>query len=209
MYLHHELREVADFRQSEALARISTLHHLMQRSPGFIRSLACRYLGNTTQYAWLRTWSSSEDHAAFRQTEPAMVFARTRPEGLYWPLAGGIAPEGHWWSVQQDGDADGGGKFLARMAASVPADSVEAFVKSRTLNDSVLRSTGIVSSATFESEAESDNRTFLTLIRTNDLEACRAFLGSEQAAEILGLQSSGGRLLVTEYYEIVEELRGD
>ena len=81
MYLHHELRDVAPNRQSEALERISTLHHLMQQSPGLVQSLACRYLGNMTQYAWLRIWRSSEDHVAFRRTEPAKAFGRTRPDG--------------------------------------------------------------------------------------------------------------------------------
>jgi heme-degrading monooxygenase HmoA len=208
MYLHHELREVAVNRQTEALERISTLHHLMQESHGFIRSLACRYLGNFTQYAWLRTWDSSQAHLAFRQTEPAKAFGRTRPEGLYWPLPRGIAPDGHWQSIMDSGDQDGDSGYLVRMAFSVPRDASEAFIESRSLHDELaLASPGIVSIATFESETDADERTYLSLVRMNAPGAYRTFLGSKQAAATLEADGSIRNLLVTECYEIVEELR--
>lgn len=209
MYLHHELREVAPNRQSEALTRISELHHLMQGSPGFVRSLACRYLGSLTQYAWLRTWTSSEAHLAFRQTEAAKRFAQTRPEGLYWPLPGGIASDGHWRSVLEAGRVDAGGDYLLRTAFAVPKDAVPAFVEARSAqDDAVIRSAGVVSVATFESETESDERTFLSMLRTTDLAAYRAFLETEQAGRLMAHEAEISRTLVTECYEVVEELRG-
>jgi hypothetical protein len=182
----------------------------MQQSPGFVRSLACRYLGNMTQYAWLRTWGSSEDHVAFRQTEPAKAFAKTRPDGLYWPLATGIAPDGHWQSVLESGDIEPGGGYLLRMAFSVPKDAGEAFVHARAMHDEIaLASSGVTSAVTFESQAEPDERTFLSLIRMSDLAAYRNFAESQPDTLALGPNSGAGTLLVTECYEIVEELRGD
>lgn len=208
MYLHHELREVAADRQSEALARISRLHHLMRESPGFIRSLACRYLGSLTQYAWLRTWVSSADHQAFRKTKPAADFGATRPDGLYWPLASGIATDGHWKSILESGQPDSRGHFLLRVAFSVPKPSAVDFLSARALHDEqVLAFAGDVSLTTYESESEaveSETRTYLSLIRMDDLAAYRLFLESGHSEARIGPEIAS--VLVHECYEIVEEL---
>src|SRR5688572_22584958 len=99
MYLHQELRLVADYRQTEALKRIHWLHSLMSLQPGFVRTLACRNPGRIDHYLWLRFWTSPEGNTDFRKTEEARQFAASRPEGmLYEPLPGGIAGEGHWHS---------------------------------------------------------------------------------------------------------------
>ena len=95
------------------------------------------------------------------------------------------------------------------MAFSVPKDAAGAFVKFRARHDALaLASGGIVSLVTFESEAEADELTFLSLIRVNDPAAYRAFLESPHTGASLGRADNVGSLLVTECYEIVEELRG-
>ena len=209
MYLHHELREVCDYRQTEALERINLLHSLMQRSPGFVRSLACRYLGSTSHYAWLRLWLTSADHAAFRKTDAAAGFAATRPDGLYWQLPGGIAPGGHWQSVLQSG-VDGLGSYLIRFAFSVPIENVEEFLASRKRHDELaLLSPGILSIATFQSEEESPARIYLSLMRTQGAQAYRDFLEGELGeAYRSGLRQGCFETLASECYEIITELVG-
>src|SRR5467141_3699849 len=130
MYLHHELREVTPHRQTEAVERIHTLHSLMAASPAFIRAISCRYLGRIDQYAWLRLWNSSAEQTAFRQTEPAKEFGQTRPEGLYQPLPGGVAPGLNWESVIED-VSQPGGDFLVRSVFKISDGSEAEFLKSR------------------------------------------------------------------------------
>ena len=130
MYLQHELRLVTEYRQTEALARIHTLHSLMSVSPGFISTLSCRYLGRPDQYAWLRLWNSSEEQTAFRQTPPAREFGQTRPAGLYEPLPGGIAPALNWESAIEAAGSPGG-DFLVRSVFKVAAGRQAEFFESR------------------------------------------------------------------------------
>ena len=205
MYLHHELREVCESRQTEAIERIGTLHRLMQAHPGFVRSLACRYLGSTSQYAWFRIWDSAEDHAGFRKTEASKAFGTTKPDGLYWQLPNAVAPDPHWNLAFQNGK-QGVGNLLLRQAFSVPSGERDAFLEARKLhNDLALRGGHIASCLLFELAPVSAGptpsvHTFVNLTRTESMSAYRALLESPKAAQ------DGTKPLVTECYEIVEEL---
>jgi heme-degrading monooxygenase HmoA len=208
MYLHHELREVAEHRQTEALARIGLLHGLMQQSPGFLRSLACRYLGNTSQYMWLRMWRSVEDHAAFRETAPAADFAATRPEGLYWQLPNGIAPGAHWRSVLEAGK-QGDGATLLRIVFSVPKDLKDDFLTARTWYDeAALASRGIASIITFESLESPSEGFFITLMRARHVAMYRNFLEDEATDLYTRDVKAVLKPILTECYEIVDEKVG-
>ena len=212
MYLHHELREVDDSRQDEALKRISMLHHLMCKHDGFVRSLACRYLGNTTQYAWLRMWRTSADHVEFRKTQAAVGFASTRPDGLYWPLPGGIASDAHWNSVSHAGQ-EGVGNYLLRIAFTVPPNASDQFLDFQSLvAEAALESNSITSSLLFEVVPQSGYRetekTYLILMRTQDIDAYREFLAvaPRLVSRNATLADAGYKPLVTECYAILEEL---
>ena len=207
MYLHHELREVCESRQTEALERIGTLHRLMQAHPGFIRSFACRYLGSTSQYAWFRIWDSAGDHAGFRKTEASKAFGATKPDGLYWQLPNAIAADAHWNLALESGE-QGSGDLLLRQAFSVPSGEHDTFLKARELYDKLALDGGhITSCLLFElappaaAESEPSKHTFVSLTRTESIAAYRALLESPAL-----VAQSETKPLVTECYEIVEEL---
>ncbi len=46
------------------------------------------------------------------------------------------------------------------------------------------------------------------MLRTTDLAAYRAFIETEQAGRLMAHEAEISRTLVTECYEVVEELRG-
>jgi heme-degrading monooxygenase HmoA len=210
MYMQHELREVAEYRQTEALERIHTLHSLMKGNPGFIRTLACRYLGRTDQYAWMRMWESAAAQTAFRQTDPARDFAKTRPEGLYQPLPGGIGPGLNWESIVESGGRQSG-TFLVRQVFKVAPGREDEFVERRRRHDELAQKfPGIGPSLTFRSADADSLDLYLTLTRSTDRKTYDGFLESTLAASYreslpVGLCAA----LVTECYEIVEELTAE
>lgn len=206
MYMQHELREVAEHRQTEALERIHTLHSLMRVAPGFIRTLACRYPGRTDQYAWLRFWDSSEQQSSFRQTPPAREFAQTRPEGLYGPLPGGIGAALNWQSIAAE--RIDGGPFLVRSVFEVGAGRDDEFLElRRAYQELALASKGIDTLMTFRCLDADATSTYITVLRATGRQAVDALLESEGAADYRrSLPEGVYRTLVTECYEVVEEL---
>ncbi len=210
MYMQHELRQVTEYRQTEALERIHTLHSLMNGNPGFIRTLACRYLGRTDQYAWMRMWESSAAQTVFRQTEPAREFAKTRPEGLYQPLPGGIGPGLNWESAVEPAGRQSG-SFLVRQVFKVaPGRETEFIDQRRRYHELAQKLSGIGPSLTFRSTDADSPDLFLALTRSTDRKAYGGFLESAQSASYRdGLPAGLSETLVTECYEIVEELTAE
>lgn len=207
MYLHQELREVAEERQMEALKRIHWLHSLMSLQPGFVRTLACRYLGSTNRYLWLRFWTNPEDNTDFRKTDEAKQFAASRPEGfLYEPLAGGIADEGHWHSVVEPQGKELG-NFLMRYAFEVEPGRIEEFKANRRQYAEVaLETPGVMSSVTLASNDDESIR-YLTFVRAVDREAVNELLESPRLARFRKQTSEGlYKPLTTECYAIVDEI---
>jgi hypothetical protein len=207
MYLHQELRLVADYRQTEALKRIHWLHSLMSLQPGFVRTLACRNPGRIDHYLWLRFWTSPEGNTDFRKTEEARQFAASRPEGmLYEPLPGGIAGEGHWHSVVEPRGKELG-NYLVRIAFDVPDGRVDEFIEDRRRYSEVaLETPGVISTVTLACN-EAGSTHYLTFLRAIDREAFNNLLESAQLARLRGAEPSGFyRTLTTECYEILDEI---
>ena len=207
MYLHHELRLVTQHRQTEALKRIHWLHSLMGIQPGFIRTLACRYLGSPDRYAWLRLWNEPGDNTTFRQTPEAKEFAATRPEGLYEPLPGGIADNGHWQSVIEPQGKDLG-SFLVRSAFRVGEGRDAEFIEMRHQYDkAAFQVPGITWIATFHRGEAGAENLYLTLLRAIDREAFNELLESPLAASYREKLPAGlHETLTTECYLIVDEV---
>ena len=195
-------------RQKEALERIHTLHSLMAASPAFIGAISCRYEGRIDQYAWLRLWDSSAEQTAFRQTGPAKEFAQTRPEGLYQPLPGGIAPGLNWESVLEH-VTETGGDFLVRSVLRIGSASEDEFLVSRNSFDkAVLETKGMGSLLTFRSMDAESAGIFLTLTRCRDREVYNQFLESGAAAAYEESAAGLYETLATECYRIVDEVTG-
>jgi len=178
----------------------------MAASPAFIGAISCRYEGRIDQYAWLRLWNSSAEQTAFRQTEPAKEFAQTRPEGLYQPLPGGIAPGLNWESVLEH-VAEPGGDFLVRTVFKIGSASEDEFLDSRSRFDkAALETKGIGSLLTFRSMDADSAGMFLTLTRCRDREVYNQFLESRAAAAYQESAASLYETLATECYRIVDEV---
>jgi heme-degrading monooxygenase HmoA len=209
MYMQHELREVAEQRQTEALARIHYLHGLMSSQPGFILSVACRYLGRTDQYGWFRLWDSAAAQTAYRQTQASKDFAASRPEGfLYGQLPGGIAPGLNWESVI-DHPIPTSGNFLVRTVFKVEAGQEAAFVEQRKrYDDLAMQSSGMNTLVTFRSTDADSEGLYLTLTRGDSREAYNAFLEGPLAAKYRDSLPEGiYETLTHECYDVLEELR--
>lgn len=206
MYLHQELRVVADHRQSEALKRIHWLHRLMSLQPGFIRSLACRNPGRIDHYLWLRFWTSPEGNTDFRKTDEARQFAASRPQGmLYEPLPGGIADEGHWHSIVEPVGKELG-NFLVRIAFELEGRVDEFIEDRRRFSEVALETPGVMSTITLACN-QADSTHYLTFVRAIDREAFNNLLESPQVARLREAEASGVyRTLTTECYEILDEI---
>jgi hypothetical protein len=207
IYLHHELREVTEHRQSEALVRIGTLHRLMAASPAFLGAMSCRYGGRLDQYAWFRLWRSTEEQTAFRQTEPAKEFGQTRPEGLYQQLPDAIAPGLNWESVIDHGPPQGG-SFLVRSVFRVGPGREREFIERRqALDERALADLALDWSATFQSSDAGSGDLFLTLARAPDRETYNRFLESPTATKYREELPAGlYERLADECYLIVDEV---
>lgn len=207
MYMHHEIRYVAEHRQTEALGRIHMLHSLMGVQPDFIRTLSCRYLGRPDRYAWFRFWTRPEGNTNFRATPEAKEFAASRPDpDIYYQPADAIVPNGHWLTVAEPVGRDLG-NYIVRYGIRVPAGNESSFLADRREFERLTLATdGLTWSVTFKCN-EPDSDLYVTFLRGMDREALNRFLEGPNGAAYRAQPKDGlYETLTAECYKIVDEI---
>lgn len=204
MYLHLELKVVPVERQTEAIGRLTALHTLMSKSPGFNDAQILRYMGKASQYIVVRSWESAQAHAGYRASDAAKEFGSQRVPGLYSNL---LVQD---WECEIDSKGSGAGDYVVRSLFQVPEGRWPEFIEDRKRHDELaLQVPGVASLRTYRctSTGEHQGEAFV-LARRADRNSYNAFLESQQAATYRKSRPEGlYTRLASECYEVVGEVR--